>query len=311
MGRRRRSKPTDVDAVLVVDKAAGPTSHDVVQDVRRAAEQSRVGHTGTLDPAATGVLVVCLGRATKLVQFLQAGAKTYAATMRLGVTTASQDADGEVLETVDAAHIDERGFCEAMAAFQGDITQIPPMVSAVKVDGERLHEKARRGETVAREPRPVTIHDLVLDAFEPGVQPEASFLVTCTAGTYVRTLAADIGDTLGVGGSLSGLRRMANGPFIADEAHTVDQIREAGAAGVSQLALDPVAAIKRALPVVEVDVSEAKRLVHGGWLPAQGIDGPFAVMYEETLVAIHADEDAQTRPQLVWTRPEELAKELA
>ncbi|MFW5934077.1 MAG: tRNA pseudouridine(55) synthase TruB, partial [Actinomycetota bacterium] len=139
------------DGVLVVDKPAGMTSHDVVAVVRRAVGHQRVGHTGTLDPAATGVLVLCLGRATKLVRFLQSGRKTYAAEVRLGVTTTSQDADGEVVATTDASHLDERTVCEALMRFQGTYPQLPPMVSAVKVGGQRLHEAARRGEDVERE----------------------------------------------------------------------------------------------------------------------------------------------------------------
>jgi tRNA pseudouridine55 synthase len=164
---RRRGRSSGLEGVLVVDKPAGPTSHDVVQSVRRALGESRIGHTGTLDPAATGVLVLCIGRATRLVRFLQAGRKTYAARMVLGVTTDSQDADGAVLRTVPAGHIDERTLCEALTRFQGRIEQVPPMVSAVKVGGERLHAKARRGEDVAREPRTVEVDDLILDTFEP------------------------------------------------------------------------------------------------------------------------------------------------
>jgi tRNA pseudouridine55 synthase len=135
--------------------------------------------------------------ATRLVRFLQAGTKTYAARMVLGITTASQDADGEVLAEVPAGHIDERTLCEALTRFQGEIEQVPPMVSAVKVGGERLHVKARRGEEVDRAPRSVTVHDLVLDTYEPGDHPEAAFLVTCSAGTYVRTIAHDVGQVLG------------------------------------------------------------------------------------------------------------------
>jgi tRNA pseudouridine55 synthase len=305
---RRRGRSSGLEGVLVVDKPAGPTSHDVVQTVRRAAGESRVGHTGTLDPAATGVLVVCLGRATKLVRFLQTGAKTYAARMVLGVETASQDADGEVVATRPAGHIDERTFCEALTRFQGEIEQLPPMVSAVKVGGERLHELARRGETVEREPRRVTVHDLMLDAFEPGEQPHASFLVTCSAGTYVRTIAHDVGAALGVGGSLVSLRRLANGPFTTDEAVTVEAIVAAGRDGdLGRLLIPPAAAIARALPGIEPpDANGLLALTRGGRLPAQGFDGPFAVRSGDRLVGIYRDHDGVARPELVWTRPEEL-----
>lgn len=308
MGRRRRARATDVDGVLVVDKPEGPTSHDVVQTVRRGAGQSRVGHTGTLDPAATGVLVVCLGRATKLVRFLQAGRKTYAARMVLGVETDSQDAHGEVVARHDASHVDERTVCEVLTRFQGELEQLPPMVSALKVDGERLHEKARRGETVDRELRRITVHDLVLDGFAPGSTPEASFLVTCSPGTYVRTLAHDVGRELGVGGSLIALRRLANGPFVTDEAHTPDEIVAAGPQGLGELLLTPAEAVARVLPTVEVDPELVGGLVHGGRLPAQGHEGPYAITAGARLIGIYADglDGGDARAELVWTRPEEL-----
>jgi tRNA pseudouridine55 synthase len=307
MARRRRS--TGLTGILVVDKPAGPTSHDVVQAVRRATGESRIGHTGTLDPAATGVLVLCLGRATKLVQYLQAGTKTYAARLVLGVTTSSQDAEGEILTKVPAGHVDERTLCEALTRFQGEIEQLPPMVSAVKVDGERLHAKARRGEEVERAPRTVTVHDLVLDTYEAGEHPEASFLVTCSAGTYVRTLAHDVGELLGVGASLTGLRRLANGPFTVDEAHDLATIEAAGAAGIGELLIDPVTAVTRALPSVPVDGEPAtlRALAHGGPLPRQGIVGDYAAVAGARLLGIYRDGQEAARPQLVWTRPEELA----
>jgi tRNA pseudouridine55 synthase len=320
--RKRRAGEVDRDAVLLVDKPAGPTSHDVVQSVRRAANQSRVGHTGTLDPAATGVLVVCLGRATKLVRFLQAGTKTYAARMVLGVTTDTLDAEGEVVDRRDASHVDERAFCEAMTAFQGPITQVPPMVSALKVDGQRLHELARRGEEVDREARSVTIHDLVLDGFEVGDDPQhprAAFLVTCSAGTYVRTLAADLGTALGVGGSLTALRRVANGPFTVEESHTLDAIAQAGPTdGFDALVLDPLAAVSRCLPVVEVtDLALVRRLVQGGRLPADhlapvrasGSAGPVAVRFGDLLVGIYDGAGDEARAELVWSQPADLPTE--
>lgn len=320
MGRRRkRAGEPDRSAVLLVDKGVGPTSHDVVQAVRRAAGQSRVGHTGTLDPAATGVLVLCLGRATKLVRFLQAGTKTYAARMVLGVETASQDAEGQVVARTSAAHVDERRLCQALTRFQGPIEQVPPMVSALKIDGERLHEIARRGETVDREARRVVIHDLVLDAFDATSDPDhpqASFLVTCSAGTYVRTLAHDIGAVLGVGGSLVALRRVANGPFTVDESHAVEAIAAAAEeARLEDLLLDPLAAIERALPTVAVDdPGLVRRLTQGATLPADlvapvrgdGVDAPVAVRSGGQLVGVYAGRGPQLRAELVWLRPEEL-----
>ena len=310
MGRRRRETGPVIDGVLVIDKPAGPTSHDVVARVRRALGQKRVGHTGTLDPAATGVLVVCLGRATKLVRFLQAGRKTYAATMLLGVETDSQDADGSIVAETDASAVDERSLCEALTGFQGEITQLPPMVSAVKVGGERLHAKARRGEVVDREPRAVTVHELVLDAFEPGERATASFLVTCSAGTYVRTLAHDVGRHLGVGGSLTALRRVANGPFTTDDAITLEELDGLAASGeLAAHVLDPGAALARLLPSFELDdPAVLAKLVQGQPLPDPPELELFAVTAGATLVGVYAggQDGAPARPELVWTRPEEL-----
>jgi tRNA pseudouridine55 synthase len=306
---RSRRSASDVAGVLVVDKPLGPTSHDAVQAVRRAVGQSRVGHTGTLDPAASGVLVVCLGRATKLVRFLQAGRKTYAARMVLGVETDSQDAQGEVLARASAVAVDEQRFCEVLTRFQGEIEQIPPMVSAVKVGGERLHEKARRGEEVDRDARTVTVHDLILDEFDRSDRdhPEASFLVTCSAGTYVRTLAHDVGRSLGVGGSLVSLRRVANGPFTVEEAHGLDEIAEAGAAGtLPELLLTPEAAVARSLPGEEVeDPDLAFALTQGKRAGAVGRDGTYALTHRGVLLGLFADREGQARSELVWTRPEE------
>jgi tRNA pseudouridine55 synthase len=307
VGRRRRSTGPELDGVLVLDKPAGPTSHDVVEQVRRAVQQSRVGHTGTLDPAATGVLVVCLGRATRLVQYLQAGVKTYAARMVLGIETDSQDADGAVVARVAAGHVDERQVCEALGRFQGVIDQLPPMVSAVRVGGQRLHEAARRGEVIDRASRQVTVHDLILDAYLPGEHPEVDFLVTCSAGTYVRTIAHDVGTVLGVGASLSSLRRLANGPFVTEEAHSPDAVADAAAEGrLDDLLLSPLEAVSRALPVVTVeDPALVRTLTQGGRLTAQGHAGAYAVRAAEQLIGIYRDERAEGRPALVWTRPEE------
>lgn len=291
--------------MLVVDKPAGPTSHDVVATVRRAAGQHRVGHTGTLDPAATGVLVVCLGRATRLVQFLQAGHKTYEARLVLGIETDSQDADGQVVARRDASHVDEHELCEALTRFQGEIEQVPPMVSAVQVEGQRLHELARRGIEVDRPARRVTIHDLVLDAFTPGQHPQASFLVTCSAGTYVRTLAHDVGRELGVGASLTALRRVANGPFGLDDAHDPEALVAGDRAGVERRCLTPAEALGRCLPRLEVeDPGRARRLAQGGRLEPTPGPGVYAAFHGPRLLGVY--DGASGRPELVWTRPEEL-----
>jgi tRNA pseudouridine55 synthase len=297
------------EGVLVVDKPAGMTSHDVVARVRRIAGTRRVGHTGTLDPAATGVLVVCIGRATRLVTALQAGTKTYAAVARLGVTTTSDDLDGEVLTTTSAARLDESTVCGALSAFHGAIDQVPPMVSAIRIDGERLHERARRGEVVERPPRRVVIESIVLDRFTPGEHAEVAFLVACSAGTYVRSIARDLGERLGVGGTLASLRRVANGPFTELEAVTLDALANDPSL-LAQRLIAPLDALRRTVDVHEVGDPEVRRALVTGTRPARlGI-----VLDPERTTALVAGDlllvvvgPGQDGPQhLVWSSPAEL-----
>lgn len=289
-----------MDGVLVVDKPVGITSHDVVAAVRRAAGQRKVGHAGTLDPDATGVLVVCLGKATRLVPYLQASMKTYDARLRLGVETTTLDASGETIAERDASGIDEARFCEALKSFVGEIRQVPPMVSAVKVGGERLYRKARRGEVVERSARTVQIHDIVLEDFEPGPRAEAAFLVTCSPGTYVRTLAADIGTWLGVGAHLIALRRLGSGWFSLEEAVDLDAVAELGASGrLAETLLTPAKAVA-GYPAVRLDAEAARALSHGRSLPPTGYDGPVAALdLEGQLLAMVADREGAARPLTV------------
>ena len=303
---------TTPDGVVVVDKPAGRTSHDVVAHVRgllrsdphlagpRRRHGPKVGHAGTLDPDATGVLVLCLGRATRLVPLLQATRKTYEARMRLGVRTSTLDASGDVVSAVDASHVDEQALCEALKCFVGEIEQVPPMVSAVKVGGERLYRKARRGEEVDRPARTVVVHDLVLGDVELGRHPEATFLVTCSAGTYVRSLAADVGDRLGVGASLVALRRLGSGRFTVDDARGLEDLEALAAAGRFR---DAVVAMADALadrPTVVVDAEAAVAVLHGRPLPATGHPGPVAVLDEgRRVLAVVEDRDGLARPLAV------------
>lgn len=291
-----------MDGVLVVDKPPGRTSHDVVGAVRRVSggRKRKVGHAGTLDPDATGVLVVCLGRATRLVPFVQASRKTYDARMRLGVTTSTLDASGEVLEVRDASGVDEQQVCEALKGFLGPIEQIPPMVSAVRIGGERLYKKALRGEVVERAPRPVTIHDLVLEDFVPGPPPEASFLVTCSAGTYVRTLAADVGEALGVGAHLVSLRRLASGRFSVEDAVDLDKVAELAEAGRLHEALITPADAMADYPQRVATAAEAAAIGYGRPLGPSEEDGPVALLGEGgALLAVLEDREGMARPLVV------------
>ena len=212
---------TPFDGVLLVDKPAGMTSHDVVDRVRRQFGFKKVGHCGTLDPAATGLLILVVERATKLQDRLMSVDKTYEGTMLLGISTDSQDVDGEVIAEKPVPPLTENDIEEALAKFRGDIQQVPPMVSAVKHQGTPLYKLARKGKTVEREPRLVHIYDLRVLAVE---LPRIRFRVAYTKGTYVRTLCSDIGDLLGCGAHLYELRRTQSGNFQVNDAHSLEEI---------------------------------------------------------------------------------------
>lgn len=212
---------TPFDGVLLVDKPAGLTSHDVVDRIRRHFGFKKVGHCGTLDPAATGLLVIVLERATKLQDRLMSDDKTYEGTMRLGQSTDSQDADGEILAEKPVPVLTDADVEALFAKFRGDIQQIPPMVSAKKIAGQPLYKLARKGKTVEREPRAVHIYDLRILKID---LPQIEFRVTCTKGTYVRTLCHDMGELLGCGAHLASLRRTRSGKLDIANGHTLDAL---------------------------------------------------------------------------------------
>jgi tRNA pseudouridine55 synthase len=274
---------------VVVDKPAGWTSHDVVGRCRRLYGQRRVGHSGTLDPGATGVLLVGLGRATRLLRYLTELPKTYTAEVVLGVATSTLDDEGTETGRWDLSHVTADEVRAAAARLTGPIEQVPPMVSAVHVGGRRLHELAREGIEVERQPRPVTVHRLDV---EPTVDPTVwDVAVTCSSGTYVRVLAADLGALLGGGAHLRRLRRTGIGPFTLDRSRTLED-----------LALDPAAAVLTPVealagrPTVEVDRETAVLVSHGrplapGVLGATGA-GPWAVVGDGVLLGVYEDRGA-------------------
>jgi tRNA pseudouridine55 synthase len=218
---RRRRVPDLFDGILLVDKPAGWTSHDVVAKIRNHFRFNKVGHGGTLDPLATGLLVLLIGRGTKLSNRIMGGDKTYEGTLHLGVTTDSQDRDGAVLAETDAGHITREQIEQAVSKYVGDIEQIPPMVSAIKKDGVALYKLARKGQEIEREPRAIHVHCFEVTGFR---SPFVDFRIRSSKGTYVRTLAHDIGNDLGVGGSLHALRRTASGPLSIEKAFTLEEI---------------------------------------------------------------------------------------
>jgi tRNA pseudouridine55 synthase len=284
-----------IDGLVVVDKAAGWTSHDVVAKSRGIFGQKRVGHAGTLDPGATGVLLVGLGRATRLLRYPGALPKSYVGEVVLGTETSTLDDEGEVTATHDMSGVTLDDVRAAAQHFVGDIQQVPPMVSAVKVGGRRLHELARAGEEVDRAPRPVTVHSLDV---EPGSEPGTFTVnVTCSAGTYVRVLAADLGHAVGGGAHLRRLRRTAVGAFSLAEARPVEALGE-------EAVLAPVEAM-RGYPRVTVEPGVADQVRHGRVLDAVALElagaGPWAVIDADgTLLAVYERyENDQVKPAVV------------
>jgi tRNA pseudouridine55 synthase len=274
---------TTTSGLVVVDKPSGVTSHDVVSRVRRLAGTRRVGHAGTLDPMATGVLVTGVNRATRLLGHLTLTEKAYDATIRLGAATTTDDAEGDIVSTAPPGDLDDARIRSALAGFVGDIEQVPTAVSAIKVDGRRAYERVRAGEDVQLAARPVTIHALEVHRVRPaGELIEVDISVRCSSGTYIRAIARDLGVELGVGGHLGALRRTAVGPFTLDDAHTLDQLGE-------ELAMLPIAEAARAsFPSRDLGVAQAGDVRHGRQIDADldGLtalfapDGEFLALYE-------------------------------
>ncbi|MGH3327611.1 MAG: tRNA pseudouridine(55) synthase TruB, partial [Streptomycetales bacterium] len=256
----RTNGPT---GLVVVDKPGGWTSHDIVARVRRLAGTRRVGHAGTLDPMATGVLVLGVGRATRLLGYLALTEKAYTATVRLGEATLTDDAEGEVIAAAPAGGVSEERITEAVAALTGEIYQVPSKVSAVKIEGRRSYLRVRAGEDVELAARPVTVRSFEVGRIRrAGDRAEVDVCVVCSSGTYVRALARDLGAALGVGGHLTSLRRTRVGPYTLGQARTLGQLE----AAFGVLPLEEAAAA--AFPRRDVDESEARAVAHGGRLPA-------------------------------------------
>jgi len=253
MGRRRKGRR--VDGILVLDKPAGMSSNRALQAAKRLYSAAKAGHTGSLDPLATGVLPLCFGEATKFSRFLLDADKTYASTFILGVTTATGDAEGEVLNETDASSVSESRVAEALARFRGEIEQVPPMYSAIKQDGRPLYKLARAGREVERKSRRVTIYELELSAFRAGAHPEVDVRMNCSKGTYVRTLAEDLGGLFGCGAHVGALRRTGSGPFDESDVvslATLEVLRENEVFREMDALLRPLDAALGDLPLVRV-----------------------------------------------------------
>jgi tRNA pseudouridine55 synthase len=298
------------DGVLVVDKPPGPTSFEVVKRVRRALAAAKAGHAGTLDPAATGVLAVCVGEAVKLQQWLSDGDKAYDATVAFGAATSTEDAEGEVVERGDASGLTVDAVRAALPRFMGEIDQVPPMFSAVRVGGRRLHEAARAGEQVERTARRVRIHALELEAVEPPAPDglvRARLRVRCGKGTYVRTLASDLGRALGVPAHLAALRRTMASGFTLDQAVPLAEVEALGRDAPDALRarlVSPAEALGF-LPSVVVDEAETRALAQGKALPRDAPPGELvrAIGPGGRLVALCAPGPAGLRPARVFVQP--------
>ncbi len=283
---------------LPVDKPLGMTSHDVVAAVRRTARLKRVGHGGTLDPLATGVLVLCVGAATRLSEYVMATRKRYRATVRLGAVTATDDGEGAILAEQPVAHLTAEQVAAALVAFNGEIEQIPPMYSAVKQGGVKLYERARRGEVVERAARRVWLQTELL-AYRP---PYAEIAVECSHGTYIRSLARDLGAALGVGGYLAALRRLASGAF--DQPVAWEALQAALADGTwQQYVVDERVALPH-LPEIALDAAQSDAVRHGRAIASGGAaaEGALARLYADSgaFLAIASHSDGQWRPIKVF-----------
>ncbi|RCV53083.1 tRNA pseudouridine(55) synthase TruB [Marinitenerispora sediminis] len=287
--------------VVIVDKPADWTSHDVVARVRRLAGTRRVGHAGTLDPMATGVLVLGIDKGTKLLGHLTLTEKQYRATIRLGQRTSTDDAEGEPGERVAADRVTDGEVCDGAAALTGVISQVPPQVSAIKVNGQRAYKMARAGTEVELKARQVTVSEFTVEdirrtADEAGVLVDFDATVTCSSGTYIRALARDLGAALGVGGHLTALRRTRVGPYDLSRARTLEQLAE-------EFSVLPLAeAVATAFPSRTLSDEEARRIAHGNRIPAAGLGpGPIGLFAPDgTVLALAEERPGYSKPIVVF-----------
>jgi len=286
--------------IVVIDKPAGMTSHDVVSRCRRIFSTRRVGHAGTLDPMATGVLVIGVERATKILGLLTAASKSYAATIRLGQTTSTEDAEGELLQSVSAEHVTDEAIAVAVAGLCGEIQQVPSAVSAIKVGGRRAYQLVREGNDVELAARPVRIDRFEVLAARRGLSGADGIIdvdveVDCSSGTYIRALARDVGVALGVGGHLASLRRTRVGRFGLDQASTLDDLADRPRLNWT---LDEACLMM--FPRRDLTAEEAEAAGNGRALSPAGIDGVYAASDSDgRVIALLRDEDARTKSVVV------------
>jgi tRNA pseudouridine55 synthase len=253
-----------MDGIVNINKPQGMTSHDVVLRARRILGENRIGHTGTLDPLATGVLVLCIGRATRVAQYLEAGEKEYRAVMRLGITTDTLDAAGRILDTRTYSPPDRGELARTIQRFTGAILQSPPAFSAVKIGGTPSYRLARQGKAKPNKPRQVTIHEIEVTSYD---DPLVGLTVRCSKGVYIRSLCADIGDALGTGAHLAALQRTRSGRFSLSKAVTLEELQALSTAGDVDRAVLPIDEALADFPAVSLTEAETVRIAHGNRLP--------------------------------------------
>ncbi|MGW4848415.1 tRNA pseudouridine(55) synthase TruB [Nocardia brasiliensis] len=295
--------------LLIVDKDGGWTSHDVVAKCRKLLHTKKIGHAGTLDPMATGVLVLGVDRATKLLGLLTLTTKAYTATIRLGQATSTDDAEGEVLATTPALHLADAEIAAHTAKLTGDIEQVPATVSAIKVDGERAYARHRAGEDVQLAARPVTVSRFdILGRRDvaAGEFVDLDVVVECSSGTYIRALARDLGAALGVGGHLTALRRTRVGPFTLEHARTLDELAVAAESDGSLLSLDMDEAVRTAFPHREIDENQAEDLRNGRWLEPVGLRGVYAAIDPAGRAIALLQESGKRAASVMVVRPSNL-----
>ena len=265
-----------MNGIILIDKPQEWTSHDVVGKLRGILHERRIGHSGTLDPLATGLLVVFVGRATRAVEFAEADRKEYVAGLRLGMSTDTQDITGRIVSEVSDIP-DEPEVRNVLERFKGGLEQIPPMYSAVKIGGKKLYELARKGESIERKPRHITVFDLKIT----GRSDDDYILdVVCSKGTYIRTLCHDIGETLGCGGCMSSLRRIKSGVFSVEDAYTISEVQEAADRGEADKLLLPTDTLFAGYPELRADADDEKKLKNGNVISTAAPDGRFRVYSE-------------------------------
>lgn len=293
-----------LNGVLSINKPSGMTSHDVVARVRRLLGEKRIGHTGTLDPLATGVLVLCIGKATRIARFLEAGEKEYAATLKLGITTDTLDAEGRVLNVTTYVRPDTEKLLQVLQTFTGRIMQTPPAYSAIKVGGVPSYKLARQGKAEELKARVVTIHSIDLVAYD---DPIVQIAVRCSKGVYIRSLCADIGKALGMGAHLTALTRTRSGRFTLQKALTLEQVCISGAEKIPRHGLLSIDEALEDMPSVTFDEHDAKKIAQGGRVSKGDAGGPEGVLVRVhtltgELVALARTACGEFRPELVFPR---------